>query len=135
MIARGATSQAAEAPSRPVGARFCPWLWLLVPLAIALLVGGYGGYVLSKHHDGIHYLTGNAYIEYHEAGVEAGGTLYGFQGSVPAWIDALGSTHMDGWPSCLNRVGTHRRIRFGELPVTFPNGIGENLVVWVDCRG
>ena len=130
-----AMSQAAEVRPRPDRHRLRLGAWLVAAVAGALLLGGYGGYALSQHRNAVHVLTGKAYVEIHQAGITVGDWTYGFSDSVPEWIDASGTTHMGGWPNCLNRVGTHQRIRFGWIPVTFPNGIGERDVVWVDCRG
>jgi hypothetical protein len=137
MAPTAATGDATSATARSAGGFFrTPLVWVVVAIASALLVGGYGGYVLSKHKNGVHVLTGNAHVFYHQAAIEVGGWTYGFSGGVPMWIDASGTTHPDGgWPACLSRVGARVPIRFGETSVTLPTGISEREVVWVDCRG
>jgi len=128
-------SQATEAQPRPaVGHRRLPRA-AVVAVAIALVAGGVGGYALSQHRNGVHALTGTAYIGKHQMSVEVGGWTYGFRQTVPLWIDTSGTTHDGGWPDCLRPIGAKVRVRFGEVPVTAPTGAGEREVVWVDCRG
>ncbi|HEY2354959.1 MAG TPA: hypothetical protein VGH79_08705 [Gaiellaceae bacterium] len=83
----------------------------------------------------VHVLTGTAWVGDHQASIGVGGWTYGFAQSMPMWIDGSGTEHDGGWPACLDRIGSHPRIRFGAVPVTDPNGLGQREVVWVDCRG
>lgn len=66
--------------------------------------------------------------------VTVAGWAYAIQGDSVVWVDQQGSTHDDGWPSCLSRPGQTVPISFGEVPVTAPNGLGCHQVVWVDCN-
>ena len=108
---------------------------VVAAMAIALVAGGVGGYVLSQHRNGVHALTGTAHVLDHQMSVEVGGWTYGFEETVPLWIDAAGTTHDRGWPNCLRPIGAKVRVRFGEVPVTSPTGFGAREIVWVDCRG
>lgn len=130
----GTASEIAAVRSRSAGRmrRSAP----IAVVLIALVAGGVGGYLWSRHRTPtVHVLVGNAAVLKHQAAVEVGGWTYGFAGQVPLWIDSSGTTHEASWPDCLDRHGSSTRIRFGEVPVTAPTGVGEREVVWVDCRG
>ena len=128
-------SQATEAPRSAGGLRrWAPALAIAIALVVA---GGVGGYFWSRHRTPtVHVLVGNAAVLDHQAAIEVGGTTYGVAGQqVPLWIDSSGMNHEFSWPDCLDRRSSNTRIRFGEIPVTDPNGVGTREVVWVDCRG
>jgi len=110
---------------------------LLAVIAIALLVGGVGGFFIGRHGTvTVRALTGTAHVGNHQMWVSVDGWQYGVSQSVPVWIDSSGTTHDDeSWPACLRPVGGHVRIRFGAVPVTTPTGLGQRQVVWVDCSG
>lgn len=67
-----------------------------------------------------------------QASATGDGTTYGFSGEVP-WVDASGSWHDSGWPSCLPRRA-ETRITFGGATVYGPTGTGSARILWVDCR-
>jgi len=80
-------------------------------------------------------LTGVASVGSDEASVTIGGWTYGLRGpGNVTWVDRQGTTHMSGWPACLADPGTTARIKFGEVPVTLPDGGRLRQIVWVDCQ-
>jgi hypothetical protein len=102
---------------------------------LLLALVAFAGHTISGQ-DGkrLKVLTGNAYVGAHQASVRVDGWAYGIVDSVP-WVDSAGSSHESGWPTCLDRIGTTVRIRFGEIPVTGPKNDAWRAVAWVDCRG
>jgi hypothetical protein len=105
---------------------------------VACLIAA-GAFVAGEHHHppqpGMTILTGRAYVGVDEASVTVGGWVYGLQGTGNvSWVDSQGSTHTFGWPACLTGPGQYRRVKFGEVPVTAPNGMVTRQIVWVDCQ-
>ena len=125
-----APDPAPAAPGRP--ARPLPWLAAVALAVVALLSSAGVGYAAGARHSGPVTLAGRAIVGGHVATIEVDGWAYGIRGSIP-WIDGSGAQHEDGWPDCL-RMGTSPVVRFGAVPVTYPTGIGQRQVLWVDCR-
>jgi hypothetical protein len=102
---------------------------------LVLALFAFAGYKIGRE-DGsrVTALEGNAYVGAHQASVKADGWVYGIADGV-AWVDSAGGFHESGWPTCLGSIGTTVRIRFGEFPVTGPDGSASREVAWVDCRG
>ncbi len=67
-----------------------------------------------------------------QASATGDGRTFGFNGEVP-WVDASGSWHDAGWPSCLPRRA-ETRVTFGGATVYGPTGVGSARILWVDCR-
>ena len=67
-----------------------------------------------------------------EVSAQVDGVTYGLSGALPQWIDADGSTHSGGWPTCLP-WRTQARISFGGAFVYGPT-VGDARILWVDCR-
>lgn len=110
-------------------------LVLAVAIAVALLIGGFAANSIgSSARSRLTVLTGNAYVGMHQATVSVGGWSYGIVDSV-AWVDVIGSSHVSGWPACLDTPGTTVRVKFAAVPVTGPTGASWRQVAWVDCRG
>jgi hypothetical protein len=66
--------------------------------------------------------------------IESGGWYYGVNGSGSVvWVDSTGATHDGGWPTCLSQAN-EVHLKFGWVPVTFPDGMSLRQVVWVDCQ-
>jgi hypothetical protein len=102
---------------------------------LVLALFAFAGYALgSENGNRIKAIEGNAYVGAHQASVKVDGWAYGIVDSVP-WFDSAGSFHESGWPTCLGSVGSTVRIKFGETPVSGPNGETWREVAWVDCRG
>jgi hypothetical protein len=79
-------------------------------------------------------LVGRAEVGKRVATIESGGWSYGVSQGVD-WIDASGTHHDDGWPTCLGPVGSSPTVRFGAVPVTLPDMGGTyRAVVYIDCR-
>lgn len=98
-----------------------------------------GAFVAGEHHrhqqPGMTILTGIASVGADEASVTINGWTYGLQGpGNVTWVDRAGTTHMSGWPACLAAPGKTARIKFGEVPVTLPDGGLLRQIVWVDCQ-
>jgi hypothetical protein len=98
-----------------------------------------GAFVAGEHHHGpqpgMTILTGRAYVGVDEATVTVGGWAYGLQGTGNvSWVDSHGATHTFGWPACLTGPGQYHQVRFGEVPVTAPDGLVTRQIVWVDCQ-
>jgi hypothetical protein len=105
--------------------------------AAACLIGA-GGFLVGEHHHqqaGMTLLTGVATVGADEASVTVAGWTYGLQGPTNiTWVDSQRMEHIGGWPTCLAGPGTTARIRFGEVPVTLPDGSTVRQIVWVDCQ-
>jgi len=102
--------------------------------ALVLILVALAGYAVGvQHGNRTHALTGDFYVGLHEASGRVDGWGYGLTGTV-AWVDNAGSLHEDGWPACLDTVGSTMRITFGEISVTGPHGVSWRSVEWVDCR-
>ncbi len=105
---------------------------------VALLVAGaivlaFVGYVVGSHRAGTRAVTGPAQVGDHEVTMTVDDTAYGFSDSMP-WIDATGSYHEGGWPSCLGSMTTLPSVTFGVTRVDYPDGGWTDQVVYVDCR-
>jgi hypothetical protein len=98
-----------------------------------MVVVGVGGYVLGIRQAGVTVLSGTAQMGDREVIIALDGWSYGFEGTVPEWHDSSGAWHDSGWPNCLDSVGSTRRIQFGEVPVTTPDGMSTREVVWASC--
>jgi hypothetical protein len=102
-------------------------------IAPAIVLVGLGGYWLGTLRSDVEVLSGTAYTLQGQASVSAGGTYYGVDPGVP-WEDAAGTWHVsDEMPGCLRTVGRSLTIRFGGLIVNNPQGLGEDVAVWVVC--
>lgn len=100
-------------------------------LAVATMVGV--GYFLAARTPSVSTVTVTVYVGDHEASGEAAGWWYGVETSVSTWRAADGTRHQGGWPTCLDRIGTHRTVVFGWVPTTTP-GVGSwRDVVYVGC--
>jgi hypothetical protein len=121
---------------RVVPSRFLPGL--VAGLAIGLVIA-FVAFGIGASQSDAEVMTGRAHIGHNMASIESGGWFYGVNESI-AWIDADGSSHEDGWPTCLQPEGTTQTVRFAAVPpvttpVTTPDGSGFGpVVVWVDCR-
>ena len=102
-------------------------------LAVATGVVGVGGYVLGIRRAGVTVLSGTAQMGDREVMITLDGWSYGFEVTVPEWQDSSGTWHDSDWPNCLDSVGSTRRIQFGEVAVTTPDGMSTREVVWVSC--
>ena len=123
-------SEAAEAaaPARR-GVRTSTW-WILLALLAALVVG----YLVGAHRTSVtNVVSGTAQVGDRVATITTDGYSYGINQSV-AWIDAAGSFHEDGWPSCLPSPSTTLDVTFGWTLVTYPDGTSGRQVAYVDCR-
>lgn len=123
------TVQSGRTDSRPTRRQ----LAVIVVVLVALLAVAGGWIAGERTANRLHVLTANVYVGDHQAGVCLHGWCYGIS-DVVSWVDAGGSLHEDGWPSCL-QLGTYERIRFGEIEVSGPTDESWRQVVWVDCRG
>jgi hypothetical protein len=106
-------------------------------LALTACLVAAGAFAAGEHHSQprMTILTGVAAVGDDEASVMAEGRTYGIEGAGSvAWVDPQGMTHFGGWPSCLSGPGQARPVRFGEIPVTLPDGTMMSQVVWVDCQ-
>lgn len=130
-----AYSAAARAAATPWRAR---WRVRAAGVAAAGCLLTAGAFVAGEHHHhqpGMTILTGVASVGADEASVTIGGWTYGLQGpGNVTWVDSQGTTHTSGWPACLAGPGTTARIKFGEVPVTLPDGGILRQIVWVDCQ-
>jgi len=116
------------APARR-GVRTSTW-WILLALLGALVVG----YLLGAHRTSVtNVVSGTAQVGDGVATITTDGYSYGIRQSVP-WIDATGSLHESGWPSCLASSSTTLDVRFGWTLVTYPDGSSGRQVAYVDCR-
>ncbi len=123
-----------DAPFRPANRAL--WRGVIVAAVAAVLlaaVAAAAGFAAGEHHSRQRVLTGSAYVGEKVATVKVGGWAYGIDQTVP-WVDARGTFHDSGWPSCLSPVGATVRVRFAEVPVSGAVGISWRQVVWVDCR-
>jgi hypothetical protein len=103
-------------------------------IAAFLVLAGIIGSVIGSDRAGVMHLEGTAHVGEHVASIEAGGWTYGISESI-SWIDAFGTQHDDGWPTCLGTVGSTPTVKFGAVPVTVPGtGSMSRPVVYVDCR-
>jgi hypothetical protein len=110
---------------------------LLLGVALAAAIVGVVGGLLagSRRPQAPQHLHGIAYVGDHVATIKGEGWFYGIRGSVP-WYDASGTFHEDGWPRCLDTVGTSVAVSFGAVTLTPPdNGSIYRSVVYLDCRG
>jgi len=115
------------APARR-GVRTSTW-WVLLALVGALLVG----YLVGSHRTSVTNLgTGSAQVGDRTATITSDGYSYGVTETV-AWVDAAGSLHESGWPTCLPS-GSTVTARFGWTLVTYPDGTSARQVAYVDCR-
>lgn len=73
-----------------------------------------------------------AYVGDAEVSATVDGATYGAAGQM-AWVDASGSYHDGGWPTCIP-FRTQSRITFGGSVIYGPTGTGSYRIVWVDCR-
>jgi hypothetical protein len=105
--------------------------------AATCLIAG-GAFVAGEHHQsqpGMTILTGRAYVGDYQAAITVGNYVYGLQGvGNVQWLDSQGSTHSTGWPACLTGPGQYHWIKFGEVPITEPDGAMTRQIVWVDCQ-
>ncbi len=102
-------------------------------LLLALGIGG--GYLLGTRQPDVTVLTGTFYVGAQMASGQVDGWWYGMEADVSEWEDAAGIWHEDGWPDCLNRVGSDQTITFGYVPVSLSGGVSWREVVWVSCPG
>jgi hypothetical protein len=109
------------------------WRFVVGAVIAAVAFIGTGYLVGARQANPTRWHTGQAEIGDHEASVSVGGWTYGFQDSVPMWIDTGGSVHQDGWPDCLGPSGTQKQIRFATVNVTTA-AVSWRQVVAVDCR-
>jgi hypothetical protein len=103
--------------------------------AVACLIGA-GAFAVGEHHHqpGMTILTGVATVGGDELSVPVAGWTYGLQRLEGVnWTDSQGQLHMGGRPACLGDPGTTARIRFGEVPVTLPDGTMIRQIVWIGC--
>jgi hypothetical protein len=108
---------------------------VLTAFVVAALIAALA-YCAGEHHQRpLTILTGHSSVGYRQATVTVAGWSYGINGSVPFWVDQQGDTNAGGWPTCLSKPGQTVLIKFGEIPVTEPDGTGLRQVVWLDCRG
>jgi len=116
------------APARR-GVRTSTW-WILLALLGALVAG----YLLGSHRTTVtNEVSGSAQVGDRVATITTDGYSYGIDQSVP-WIDAGGSLHESGWPSCLPASSTTLDVKFGWTLVTYPDGTSGRQVAYVDCR-
>jgi hypothetical protein len=135
-----AYSAAARVAATPWRAR---WGVRAVAVAAAGCLLTVGAFVAGKHYhqQGMTILTGVASAGTDRASgasaasVTVNGWTYGLRGpgDIP-WVDSQGQTHQGGWPACLAGTKITARIRFGEVPVTLPDGTLLRQIVWVDCQ-
>ncbi len=79
--------------------------------------------------------TGVGRVGVDQVSIEYDGWTYGANGAVDAWIDADGTWHGQGWPSCLgHQVGQSLEVRFQAREVTI-DGNTWRPVVAIDCGG
>jgi hypothetical protein len=118
------------------------WPLVVVVIAAALLAAGYVGNLLNEHRGDPQLLTGEVLVSTtnvhgdHIAIIRVNGVhSYSIENSVP-WTDNNNSLHEGSWPACLgNRLIAHVPIRFTAITTKLPNGEGDPIVLWVDCRG
>jgi hypothetical protein len=121
-------SETEKSPSRR-GVRTSTW-WVLLGLVAALLLG----YLAGSHRTSVtNVVSGTAQVGDHVATITTDGYSYGISQSV-AWIDAGGTLHDNGWPTCLTTGSTTLDVTFGWTLVTYPDGSSARQVAYVDCR-
>ena len=101
---------------------------LIAVLAVAAFLAG------EHQQRPLTVLSGVATVGDQQATVTVAGWSYAINGPGLMWVDRQGSLHDGGWPACLTGVGRTVPIRFGEVPVTAPDGTTWRQVVWVDCQ-
>ena len=105
----------------------------IMAIAVAILLAGIVWFGVGSRR-GVMHLEGIAHVGERQATIESGGWSYGVSDSV-AWMDASGTEHEDGWPTCLGATGRTSAVKFGAVPVTLPDtGSTFRAVVYVDCR-
>ena len=109
---------------------------IAVVAAVALAFGG--GWWLG-HGDGklhVPVMYGDGYVGIHVVSLFVGDTAYGAKGSI-RWTDSAGTLHADEtWPACLPDTTEVKHVRFAGATLYFgDDGVGEAMIIWVDCRG
>jgi hypothetical protein len=122
------TSRAGAESSTRVSGRSLKWA-----IAGSVLLAGFGGVLIGSNRSDVMDLEGTAYVGDRVATIESGGWSYGVSESV-AWIDASGSYHERGWPTCLGSTGSSPKVKFGAVAVTLPDSVTYRAVVYIDCR-
>lgn len=119
----------ADRPTRAVP-RSVWWAGLALAAAVLVTIG----YGIGHNGAETEWRYGPAYVGDHQASITVGDWDYGFSESV-AWIDAAGSHHGDGWPTCLDvPAGTLvEGVRFATVDVEVDD-VGWRQIVLVDCR-
>ena len=78
------------------------------------------------------YHTGTVYVGEGQATIKGDDGWYYAVGSDVKWIDAAGSWHEGGLPSCFPPIGQTARVQFASTQVTV-NRATWRPVVWVSC--
>src|SRR4030095_5664719 len=105
----------------------------VIAIAMAILLAGIVWFGLASRR-GFMHLDGIAHVGERQATIQSGDWSYGVSESV-AWIDASGTEHEDGGPTCLGETGSTSTVKFGAVPVTLPDtGSTYRAVVYIDCR-
>ena len=95
-----------------------------------------GSFFVGSHNPAVTVVSGYVHVGDGVASAFADGLWYGIPTDV-AWLGTDGSWRQDGTAPCLAWTGTPRdvTIKFGWVPITYPNGGGWRQVVWVSCGG
>ena len=109
--------------------------WAVIAAACLIAVLAVVAFLAGEHQQHpLTILSGLATVGNQQATVTVAGWSYAIDGTGIMWVDQQGSMHDGGWPACLSGFGRTVPIRFGEVPVTAPDGTTWRQVVWVDCR-
>lgn len=106
---------------------------ILVGLAVAvsLVVGILIGLSWPSSIGNDEWHTGTGAVGTDQVSIDYDGWTYGVESSV-AWIDAQGTWHDGGWPTCLRQQGS-RTVRFQARSVTVDDTTWRPIVA-IDCR-
>ena len=109
--------------------------WAVIAAACLIAVLAVVAFLAGEHQQRpLTILSGLATVGNQQATVTVAGWSYAIDGTGIMWVDQQGSLHDGGWPACLSGIGRTVPIRFGEVPVTAPDGTTWRQVVWVDCQ-